>query len=167
MTLRTITFDDEQWQVVPKRPTTGQVAAGMLHGHSDDTTTNRGLAYAIYDDMLHAAPEPPAQQPMTLKERKEAARESIGYWKETAALRKETAAEWEKESSAWEARAKQAEAKLAAQQPMTDEQAKALIPPVLEGVPAGHLQHVSTGYLIAMMRAVERHHGIGKGESND
>lgn len=51
--------------------------------------------------------------------------------------------------------------------PMTDEEAKALISPVLRRVPAGNLPQISTGYLIAMMRAVERHHGIGKGESNE
>lgn len=103
MTLRTIRFDDAEWQVVPKK-----MAPVMWHA-----------AIAAHDAIdawsaaLANAPEPPAQQPLT------------------------------------------------------DEEAKALIPPVLRSVPAGNLPQVSTGYLIAMMRAVERHHGIGKGESNE
>ena len=68
MTLRTITYDDEQWQVVPKKPAAGQVAAGMLHTMSalcEDEMVGRGRAIAAYMDMLVAAPEPPAQEPMT------------------------------------------------------------------------------------------------------
>lgn len=58
MTLRTITFDDTEWQVVPKRPTMKQVTVGAEHSSSDDHMIARGQAVAIYDDMLAAAPEP-------------------------------------------------------------------------------------------------------------
>ncbi len=102
MTIRTIRYDDAEWQVVPRK----------LTKPMDDATRYVETAEEAWAAQLRVAPEPPAQQPLT------------------------------------------------------DEEAEALIPPVLRGVPAGNLPHVSTGYLIAMMRAVERHHGIGKGESN-
>ena len=66
MTTRTITFDDEQWQVVPKEATMYQVAVGATHSSSGDHMVARGQAVAIYDDMLAAAPEPPAQQPIRI-----------------------------------------------------------------------------------------------------
>ena len=50
MTLRTITFDDEQWQVVPREPNEAMVRAGL----EASLTANKYLA------MLDAAPEPPA-----------------------------------------------------------------------------------------------------------
>lgn len=52
MTIRTITFDDEQWQVVPKDATDEMLAA----------TSWPGCAATDYAHMLAAAPEPPAQQ---------------------------------------------------------------------------------------------------------
>jgi len=58
MTTRTITFDDEQWQVVPKEATMYQVAVGATHSSSGDHMVARGQAIAIYDAMLAAAPEP-------------------------------------------------------------------------------------------------------------
>ena len=47
MTLRTITFDDEQWQVVPKKRTVEMCRAVYVTAHD-------------WDAILAAAPEPPA-----------------------------------------------------------------------------------------------------------
>lgn len=52
MTLRTITYDDAEWQVVPREPNEAMVRAGLAASF----TANKYLA------MLAAAPEPPAQQ---------------------------------------------------------------------------------------------------------
>lgn len=61
MTLRTIRFDDAEWQLVPKKATRYQVVVGATHSSSGDYMVARGQAIAIYDDMLAAAPEPPEQ----------------------------------------------------------------------------------------------------------
>src|SRR5690606_19829556 len=58
MTLRTITFDDEQWQVVPKRMTDRMWGAGICCGAAEQR----------WSAMLAGAPEPPAQEPMTAEQ---------------------------------------------------------------------------------------------------
>lgn len=58
MTLRTITFDDEQWQVVPKKMTPVMWHAAIA-AHD---------AIGAWAAALANAPEPPAQQPMTAEQ---------------------------------------------------------------------------------------------------
>lgn len=56
MTTRTITFDDEQWKLVPKEMTPAmhaEMSAGSV------------VAAERWVVVLNLAPEPPAQQPMT------------------------------------------------------------------------------------------------------
>lgn len=57
MTTRTITFDDEQWQVVPRRLPGAMI--DTINGHIDADSD----AVALWRDALIDAPEPPAQQP--------------------------------------------------------------------------------------------------------
>lgn len=64
MTTRTITFDDEQWRVVPREPTEDMLLRGYSALMAWDART--GDDYGIREvflAMLAAAPEPPAQQP--------------------------------------------------------------------------------------------------------
>lgn len=67
MTTRTITFDDEQWQVVPREPTDSMLAA--VNAENDRAAVDgrpHGASFAdMYYAALDAAPEPPAQQPMS------------------------------------------------------------------------------------------------------
>lgn len=98
MTTRTITFDDEQWQVVPRRLPGAMI--DTINGHIDADSD----AVALWRDALIDAPEPPAQQAMVDFDIAIAAGDgtlhgAIDHWQE---------------------RALAAEAKLAAQQPMTD-----------------------------------------------
>lgn len=70
MTLRTITFDDEQWRVVPREPTEDMLLRGYSALMAWDART--GDDYGIREvflAMLAAAPEPPAQQPVTNRDR--------------------------------------------------------------------------------------------------
>ena len=62
MTIRTTTFDDEQWQVVPKNPAPAMIESGANEVISPLPTAG-AKAGAVYIAMLAAAPEPPAQQP--------------------------------------------------------------------------------------------------------
>lgn len=57
MTLRTITFNDEQWQVVPRELPGNMI--DTINGHIDADSD----AVALWRDALIDAPEPPAQQP--------------------------------------------------------------------------------------------------------
>lgn len=57
MTIRTITFDDERWQLVPQELTDSMI--DTINGHIDADSD----AAALWRDALIAAPEPPAQQP--------------------------------------------------------------------------------------------------------
>lgn len=223
MTLRTITFDDEQWQVVPKQLIPEMLGAALWPAC---LSTDYALALAAAPEpetcfcdakgigdpakscgdcprdygipAVRANPEPPAQQPMTVAE----IEDQSSYWHHWYL---KTHEELEAVRQGWirvvdeflvtrhlgiasptdtydEARAKLLKIidfeidiatdpvvggdRVRKKVPMTDEEAKALISPVLRSVPAGDLPQVSTGYFIAMMRAVERHHGIGKGDSN-
>lgn len=68
MTLRTITFDDEQWQVVPREPTERMILELMAVGlrnaeYANEGPTAKEIAQG-YACMCSVAPEPPAQQPM-------------------------------------------------------------------------------------------------------
>ena len=55
MTIRTITFDDEQWQVGPQELTGSMI--DTINGHIDADSD----AVALWRDALIDAPEPPAQ----------------------------------------------------------------------------------------------------------
>lgn len=72
MTLRTITFDDEQWQVVPREPTERMILELMAVGlrnaeYANEGPTAKEIAQG-YACMCSVAPEPPAQQPMTAEQ---------------------------------------------------------------------------------------------------
>ena len=103
MTTRTITFDDEQWQVVPRELTGNMI--DTINGHIDADSD----AVALWRDTLIDAPEPPAQEPTEIDNAIAAGdgtlHGAIDYWQE---------------------RALKAEAKLAAQEPMTDEEIDAV-----------------------------------------
>lgn len=62
MTIHTITFDDEQWQVVPKNPVPAMIESGANEVIAPLPTAG-AKAGAVYIAMLAAAPEPPAQDP--------------------------------------------------------------------------------------------------------
>lgn len=132
MTIRTITFDDEQWQVVPQELTGSMI--DTINGHIDADSD----AVALWRDALIDAPEPPAQQAMVDFDIAIAAGDgtlhgAIDHWQE---------------------RVLAAEAKLAAQQPMTEEEIETLM-------------LTTPDNLFEWVRAVEMHHGIGKGESDE
>lgn len=59
VTLRTITFDTDHWQVVPRELPGNMI--DTINGHIDADSD----AVALWRDALIDAPEPPAQQPMT------------------------------------------------------------------------------------------------------
>ena len=66
MTLRTITFDDAEWQVVPREPTERMILELMAVGlrnaeYANEGPTAKEIAQG-YACMLSVAPEPPAQQ---------------------------------------------------------------------------------------------------------
>lgn len=75
MTLRTIRYDDSEWQVVPREPN-GQMESAGGHSNSEWLNDNAPIGesrYAmpmrsVWRAMLAAAPEPPAQEPMTYEE---------------------------------------------------------------------------------------------------
>lgn len=58
MTLRTITFDPAEWQVVPKKLTDSMRMEMFEVPHYDGEQS-------AWEGILAAAPEPPAQEPMT------------------------------------------------------------------------------------------------------
>lgn len=57
MTLRTITYDDAEWQMVPRELPGDMI--DTINGHIDADSD----AVALWSDALIDAPEPPAQQP--------------------------------------------------------------------------------------------------------
>lgn len=63
MTLRTITFDPAEWQVVPKNPVPAMIESG-----ANEVIAPLPTARAVYIAMLATAPEPPAQEPGTAAE---------------------------------------------------------------------------------------------------
>lgn len=61
----TVTYDDKQWQLVPKEPTSGMMTAGMVAiSEAPDlggiVSPNTAESYDCYRTMLAAAPPPPA-----------------------------------------------------------------------------------------------------------
>ena len=64
MTERTVTFDDEEWQIVPRKPTPGMLAkalsssAAWMNLSGSKATVNFKKASIRYRAMLSAAPCP-------------------------------------------------------------------------------------------------------------
>ena len=167
MTIRTITFDDEQWQVVPKK-----MAPVMWHA-----------AIAAHDAIgawvaaLAVAPEPPAQEPHP---------DDVAVDAFAAAMKSKLAEARAKGRGGWQDKKQCSQQYLStllrdhvrkgdprdvanfccflwnraegiapapAQEPMTDDEIEALM-------------LTTPDDLFEWVRQVERHHGIGKGESN-
>ena len=159
MILRTITFDDELWQVVPKEATMYQVAVGARHSSESDHIVARGQAIAIYDTMLAAAPEPPAQQPAWFRVIDEALlMRNLGVLNQeddydTATQKLGKLIEWEIDVACDPAVGGD---RVRKQQPMTDEQADDICEPY------GYFRYgdAQGDKRRALVRAVEQFHGI-------
>ena len=54
MTMQTVTYDDDLWQIVPKEPAKEMCEAGGKEHRISD-----GQIYYTYKAMLQAAPKPP------------------------------------------------------------------------------------------------------------
>ncbi len=214
MTLRTITFDDEQWQLVPRRLPEAMI--DTINGHIDADSD----AVALWRDALIDAPETSAQQP-TRDLLAEATEQVEALERENHRMRrcvarlmarltvwldddqfneadgimypefKPPAQQPSMEAAIaagdgtlhgaidhWQERALAAEAKLAAQQPMTEGQMCSMLhtldlPPLArnamqvmrwkDGVDIEFPRHS----MVRIVRAVEAHHGIDKGEGGD
>jgi hypothetical protein len=63
MNIITRTYDDAEWQLVPKQPDQGMQLKGVEAVRMDTTVLNRiWTANKVYRDMLAAAPQPPDAQ---------------------------------------------------------------------------------------------------------
>lgn len=145
MTIRTITFDTSEWQVVPKNPVPAMIESGANEVISPLPTAG-AKAGAVYIAMLAAAPEPPAQQPRP-----------AGYlytWVPSGAVTFRACGEGMGDPRGY--KVEPVYRHPPAQQPMTNKQAHAIAEEVWDeyGIPRWQT--------LRIIRDTELHHGIGK-----
>ena len=169
MTLRTIRFDDEQWQVVPREPTP-EMLRGQVDRSNWNGKTGEQRTVAIYKAILAVAPEPPAQEP-----------EPAAYMYQHDETGRTTFREPHERMNERRWQEFPLYRHLPSEDPMTDDTRRLdhLIQSgafrVLSADMNGNRTWTGVGRPIgegatvrdAIDNSIKRHHGIGKGESNE